>query len=143
MKLTYSKAYEVQLGLINQALEILMAKRKDYSGTEDPLRNLRGAEFLGVPAPIGVHIRILDKLARASELIKAGSSTGDVGESLLDTYADILNYASIAFCLLCETNPELLTAALEARKHLITTINRNEILSRSMEKGASPQDDQS
>jgi hypothetical protein len=85
----------VELGIIAMALKILQAKRKDYSGSNDPFRNLRAAEFVGVPAWKGTIIRNMDKFSRRRSVMEAGGEMKVKDESFLDTLADSINYTGI------------------------------------------------
>jgi len=106
--LTSGKAVEMQVQLFAYALDILRKKRVDYSGYDDPFRNLRLAEHLGIHPVKGVMIRLSDKVSRVCSLIDQHSDSGLVEEKLEDTLADILNYVGIAVGLLCEEYPELM-----------------------------------
>jgi len=105
--LTPEEALQIQLQLFSHALDILHKKRVDYSGTEDPFRNLRLAGNLGVHPVKGVMVRLSDKVSRVCSLVDQHKDGGEVGEKLEDTLADILNYTGIAVGLLCEEYPEL------------------------------------
>lgn len=91
------------------AVEILMAKRKDYSGDKDPFANLRVAAGHGVHPVQGVNIRCNDKLVRVSNIVAAGNVErgGLVGEKVVDDLRDVINYASIAAGLLAEEYPQI------------------------------------
>lgn len=45
-------------------------KNTDYSGTEEPLKNLKACEDVGLPAWKGVVVRMIDKWARIKQLTK-------------------------------------------------------------------------
>lgn len=106
--LTQDEAIIIQLGLIAKALQIVGKKRRDYSGKDDPFRNLRLSDLLGVHPIVGCLIRESDKNSRIAslvadvELAKAG---GRVGEALLDTFADKINYTGIEAGLWAEEDP--------------------------------------
>ena len=107
--LTQSEALEIQLGILAKALSIVLAKRKDYSGDGDPFRNLRVAEMLGVSPIVGCLIRESDKNSRIVSLLsdlELAAQGGRVGESLLDTFADKINYTCIEAGLYAELDPK-------------------------------------
>jgi hypothetical protein len=72
------------------------AKRADYA-PEDELGNFRLAELAGVPAWVGILVRLTDKLSRACAYAKTGRFAVN-GEGLRDTLIDTANYALL--CLI-------------------------------------------
>lgn len=101
-KLTQEEAIALQKRLMDKALEIVLAKRHDYSGTEDPFRNLRDSVVLAGANPWqGVIIRIGDKFSRIRSIVEAGGVM-NVDEALEDTFADIINYTCILAGLVWE-----------------------------------------
>jgi hypothetical protein len=122
MKLTNEQALLVQFGIIYKALKILIPKRKDYSGDEDPFANLRACENLGVHPIIGCLVRESDKNARISQLIRNAQADigGRVGESLLDTLADKINYTCIEAGLYAEMNDTFRDDCILLGKGLVT-----------------------
>ncbi|WP_119071601.1 hypothetical protein [Aggregatilinea lenta] len=109
MNLTQQEAFQIQLGVIADALSILMVKRRDYSGTVDPFGNLRTAEVLDIHPVVGTFNRMLDKIVRVKTMIGEGTLKrgGAVGESAADAFRDIINYDCIAAGLVAEEVPEL------------------------------------
>ena len=99
-KLTTQRAIEVQHEIINHAWSILEAKRKDYAGSEDPFGNFRMSEFVGIPPWQGCMVRMMDKLSRIRHIVESGQ-VHVKEESLLDTFADVINYTCI-LAGLCE-----------------------------------------
>lgn len=95
----------VRQGLITVALEVLMPKRHDYSGNDDPLANFRLGQIIGIAPPIGAMLRLLDKISRLSVLYDKEGMVKD--ESLVDTLADAINYVCIVALLISEIRPEL------------------------------------
>lgn len=81
--------------LYKNNVEISRAKNADYAGPDDPFLNFRVCEALGIPAEVGLVVRMSDKLARISNLIKPGRIAQVKDESSLDTLADLANYAMI------------------------------------------------
>ncbi len=72
------------------------AKRSDYA-PGDELGNFRLAELAGVPAWVGILVRLTDKVSRACSFAKTGQFTVKE-EGLSDTLLDLANYALL--CLI-------------------------------------------
>jgi hypothetical protein len=87
--------------LFCKGLNIVARKNKDYSGTElsDAFKNFRMSEWLSVPVPIGILVRISDKLARLSNLIR-GETPAVKDEAVTDTILDAINYLAILHAFL-------------------------------------------
>jgi hypothetical protein len=100
-KMTPQEALRLQHFLFERALAIVEAKRHDYSGAIDPFRNLRSSEVHGVEPWRGTLVRIQDKLARIRAVTEAGGKA-KVAESMIDTFADVLNYTCILAGLVWE-----------------------------------------
>ena len=79
--------------LYNRNVEIARNKNNDYAESGDPFKNFRGCERHGVPLPLGIMVRMEDKMARLGNLLQKEPSV--VGESVLDTALDLANYAVI------------------------------------------------
>lgn len=78
-------------------------KNQDYASQEDPLRNLRASEKIGVPAYKGNFIRMLDKYERSINIISRGLESGHVkGESIKDTLKDLSVYCLLEIILIEE-----------------------------------------
>ena len=75
------------------ALTIAKNKNDDYAANEDPWRNFRFSEIAGIDVPHAILVRMLDKIARISNLINKDASVKD--ESVEDTLVDLINYAAI------------------------------------------------
>lgn len=80
-----------------------VAKNAGYAGmeTEDPWANFRVCEQMGIVAWRGCMVRMGDKYIRITNLRK-NPENEQVGESILDTLADLAAYALITYCLLEE-----------------------------------------
>lgn len=74
-------------------VEISAAKNADYANDHDPFQNFRVCEALGIPAEVGLIVRMSDKLMRTANLISREAKVKD--ESILDTLSDLANYAMI------------------------------------------------
>lgn len=70
------------------------AKRSDYA-PGDELGNFRLAELAGVPAWVGILIRLTDKISRACSFAKT-ERYAVKDEGLRDTLIDAANYALLA-----------------------------------------------
>ncbi len=69
-------------------------KNQDYANNEDPFKNFRMSEMIGIPAWKGALTRLGDKFIRINNLISKGK-TAVKDESILDTLVDLANYALI------------------------------------------------
>ena len=72
---------------------ILKLKNQDYAGDQDPWANFRWSEIAGVDVPHAIMVRILDKMARISNLLKRDGVVED--EKITDTIQDCANYLAI------------------------------------------------
>jgi hypothetical protein len=80
-------------------IELIKIKNADYAGNDDPWKNFRSAEVVGVSADRAILVRVLDKLARISNVM--GKETM-VAETVEDTLIDAINYLAILKTLLYE-----------------------------------------
>jgi hypothetical protein len=101
MKLTQEGALEVHNQMLATASDVLLRKRQDYSGKEDPFRNFRKSAMFGVEPWRGVLVRITDKLSRLESIAETGKRLVD-DESLFDTAGDVVNYTGILLGLIVE-----------------------------------------
>jgi hypothetical protein len=77
-----------------EAVEISRKKNTDYAGRErNAFANFQAGETFGLDTKTGILQRMLDKMMRASNLLKADPLV--TGESIEDTLADLSNYAQI------------------------------------------------
>ena len=74
-------------------VQLSAKKNADYANENDPFQNFRVCEALGIPAEVGLIVRMSDKLMRASNLISREAEVKE--ESILDTLSDLANYAMI------------------------------------------------
>ena len=76
--------------------ELHNRKNDGYAGSvdDDPYYNFRQCERIGIPADIGVFVRLTDKFSRLASIIK-NPDNDKVGESVMDTLDDIAVYALI------------------------------------------------
>jgi len=114
MRISYDLAEKIHQAVLEHAAEIVKAKRVDYSGYDDPFANFRASYVAGVEPWRGAIVRLLDKVSRMVRLAEGGGTGQVKEESLLDTVADLVNYAVIAFSLILETVDD------EVRNRLLT-----------------------
>ena len=100
-RLTQQEAIAMQKFMIDTANSIVLAKRHDYSGANDPFGNFRKSSLFGVAPWRGVLVRLTDKLSRIEVVTNAGGGAL-VNESLWDTFADVVNYTCILAGLVAE-----------------------------------------
>lgn len=86
--------------LLIEMAELHSRKNANYAKTNDPLSNLRVAEQFGLPAHLGVLIRMSDKFSRLQELSKGKQD--EVGENIKDTLLDMAVYSILCIVLLEE-----------------------------------------
>lgn len=87
----------------NDAIELVLKKTKDYATIDDPYRNFRLCESVGVQLEKGILVRMCDKLSRVGNLIEHNDPSVK-GESIQDTLIDIMNYANIMLCYIQQKN---------------------------------------
>jgi hypothetical protein len=85
--------------LLEEIAKLHDAKNHDYATDGDPLSNLRACEAFGVPAHVGVCVRLTDKWSRITELVRGKSPKN---ESLRDSLMDNAVYSLLAIILLDE-----------------------------------------
>jgi len=103
MKLTQEQARLVEKKITDKADNIILAKRHDYSGPDDPYANFRRSTLFGVEPWRGVMIRLSDKLSRILSIMEAKGESKVKDETLLDTLADAVNYTRILGGMVAET----------------------------------------
>ncbi len=89
--------------LLEEMKRIHDRKNSDYSKKGSPLSNFLLAEDLGIPAWVGVLVRISDKYSRITSLTSKaleGNEPSVTDESLRDTLIDMANYSLLAIILL-------------------------------------------
>lgn len=92
--------------LIEKMRGMHAAKGSDYSNEADILSNLRVCEQMGVPAWVGVLVRLSDKMERVKNLARKrqrGEEAAVKDESLTDTLMDGAVYCLLAVILLEES----------------------------------------
>ena len=101
-RLTQQGAVELQKYIMDKANAIVLAKRHDYSGANDPFGNFRKSALFGIEPWRGVLVRLTDKLSRIESIVSAGGVVEVRDESLWDTLADAVNYICILGGLVAE-----------------------------------------
>jgi len=91
--MTKEQYFKMLETIFQEGLNLMKLKNADYAGKEDPFKNFRLCEQLGVPLEQGVLVRMSDKLARAGNLLKNEASVSS--ESIHDTLIDLMNYSAI------------------------------------------------
>lgn len=84
--------------LLNEMAALHDSKNADYAGDDDPLRNLKECEGLGVESWVGVVVRLTDKYSRLKTFTRRRSFKLK-SESLKDTLLDNAIYSLL--CLIC------------------------------------------
>lgn len=76
-----------------QCLEISARKNNDYAKDDDPFRNFKISEVVGVPVERGIMVRMMDKVSRIANSLDTELLVKD--ETVEDTLNDLVNYAAI------------------------------------------------
>ena len=87
------------LELLDEIRALHLKKGADYGDGTDFLANVRVAEQWGIPAWVGVAIRMNDKVTRLQSFAKNGVLAN---EGVVDNLMDLAAYALIAIVLLEE-----------------------------------------
>lgn len=77
------------------------AKMADYGRDADPFANLRSSSEFGLPAWLGVAVRMNDKMHRLKSYAQNGSLAN---EGVVDTFRDLAAYAVMAKILWDQDN---------------------------------------
>ena len=74
---------------------LLLAELKngDYANGDDPFQNFRRSTVVGVPVDRAILVRLMDKLARISNILDKDTMVAD--EKVDDTIEDAINYLAI------------------------------------------------
>jgi hypothetical protein len=83
--------------LLEELADLHERKNQNYATSEDPLKNLRECEGLGIEPFKGTLVRLCDKWCRIKNL--AGGVPDLVGESIIDTLRNMAIYALLAIIL--------------------------------------------
>jgi hypothetical protein len=85
------------------ALDLVMSKTQDYATMDNPYRNFRMCESVGVSVEKGILVRMCDKLSRIGNLVENNEASVK-NESIEDTLIDIMNYSNILLCYIQQKN---------------------------------------
>jgi len=84
---------------LDKMKEIHAQKNHDYAGEEDPFKNFRMCENMGLcSVETGIMVRMSDKMSRIANLLEKENAVKD--ESITDTLIDLANYSIILKCYL-------------------------------------------
>lgn len=93
------------LEILDRLEQLHKQKQADYGQDGDPYANVRASEGFGMPAWLGVAVRMQDKMKRlqtaGTQYIQRGGVTLS-NESLEDTFLDLAVYAIIGLVMLEE-----------------------------------------
>jgi hypothetical protein len=79
--------------LCRKGLDTAKRKNQDYAGNGDPFANFRACESLGVSTPLGMLVRMQDKIQRVNNLLSRPPAVAN--EPLEETLMDLGMYAFI------------------------------------------------
>lgn len=85
--------YEYISTTFDECLVILKAKNNDYAKSEDPFKNFKISETVGVPVERGIMVRMMDKVSRISNGLDSELMVKD--ETINNTLDDLINYTAI------------------------------------------------
>jgi hypothetical protein len=88
-----SEFFQSIKGTYELGLAIIAKKNADYSSGDDPFRNFRSAEVVGISPDRAILVRMLDKMARLGNLLEKDPDV--ISESFEDTCLDLINYTAI------------------------------------------------
>ena len=94
-----------------KAFELCLKKNKDYATQADIFSNFRESKERGVEWSAGVATRLGDKWKRFKKGVRTGWDMDVKDEGMEDTILDIINYASIYYCLYLEERKAKATRA--------------------------------
>tara|TARA_R110000796_G_scaffold66512_2_gene152979 strand:- start:108 stop:458 length:351 start_codon:yes stop_codon:yes gene_type:complete len=82
--------------IIKKAKSLCDDKNTDYAQTEEPFSNFEMVEALKIcDTSTGILVRISDKIARISNLLKRNGERAIAEEKVEDTMLDLINYSVI------------------------------------------------
>lgn len=76
-----------------KGVALIKIKNKDYAGADDPWKNFKTAELVGIDYKKAILVRVTDKLSRISNLLTREAEVKD--ELVDDTILDCVNYMAI------------------------------------------------
>ena len=87
-----------------RCIDILEKKNKDYGKDDDPWANFKFAAIAGISVEDAIMVRILDKMARISNLFHKEATVKD--ERIQDTIEDAINYLAILLAWIENKHPK-------------------------------------
>lgn len=103
----FAARYPERWKLMLRMMEVQTAKGHDYSGQQkDDLENLRASEEMGIPAWVGVLIRMNDKMTRLKNFAKSNILQVK-DEQVEDTLLDLAVYSFLNIILYRESSEPL------------------------------------
>ena len=79
-----------------EGLEIMQKKNSDYADPNlDVFKNFRVSEVVGISSAQAILVRLMDKICRISNIIKANGQSQVSNETIRDTIVDARNYLAI------------------------------------------------
>jgi hypothetical protein len=90
------KADQRFIDIVDELKALHIKKGHDYGTNDDHFANVRASEEFGLPAYLGVLIRMNDKMQRMKQFARKG---GLANESFEDSLYDMASYAIIALIL--------------------------------------------
>ena len=91
--MTHEKFIEGIEDTYKKGVELIKIKNKDYAGEDDPWKNFKTAELVGIDYKKAILVRVTDKLSRISNLLTKEPEV--VEEKVEDTILDCVNYLAI------------------------------------------------
>lgn len=76
-----------------KGIDLIKLKSKDYAGSDDPWKNFKSSEIIGIDYKKAILVRIMDKVSRASNLLDKEPMVNN--EKIEDTLIDLINYGNI------------------------------------------------
>lgn len=83
-----------------RGVALIKVKNADYATGHDPFQNFRSASVAGIEPARAILLRVLDKLARISNLLGKEAHVKD--ETIEDTLLDAANYLNILHAFLTD-----------------------------------------
>ena len=87
-----------------RCLQVLADKNQDYGKDDDPWANFKFAAIANIDVADAIMVRILDKMARISNLLHKEAVVKD--ETVTDTIEDAINYLGILLAWIQHDTPE-------------------------------------
>ena len=96
MSITQTDFLKEMSRIFEKANTLVTAKNKDYATDSNPFKSFAISEALGYSVEESILIRMGDKLARLTTLLKKSTAPEVNNESIEDTLLDLVVYPAIA-----------------------------------------------